>query len=281
MHRLEVLGNHVTQLVLVVGLLAPQPVAGVAASVVVLTQAWLVVSGNFAWLNALTLVLALPVLPGDWLGAVLPVEAPDDLASPSSFVLVTVALALLVAVLSDRPVRNLLSPDQRTNASFDPLRLVSTYGAFGSVTRVRYEVVVEGTDDPGAGRARPDGAGDARWREYEFRGKPGDVSRRPPQVAPHHLRLDWLLWFVALSPAYGRGWFVPFLDRLLEGDEATLRLLRRSPFPAAPPVAVRALLYRYRCSTAQERRATGAWWHRTYVRELVPARTRPASAPRP
>ncbi|MCZ2825932.1 MULTISPECIES: lipase maturation factor family protein [unclassified Modestobacter] len=260
LHRVETLANHVTQLVVVFGLLAPQPIAGVAALVIVVTQGYLLVSGNFAWLNALTLVLALSVVDGRWLAAVLPVDRPDQLSSPTWFVAVVLGLAVLVAALSVAPVRNLLSPAQRMNTSFDPLRLVNSYGAFGSVTKVRRELVVEATDDPGP---------DAVWREYEFRGKPGDVHRRPPQWAPYHLRLDWLMWFVALSPAYGRAWLLPFLAKLLAADRATLRLLRSAPFGTDRPAAVRVLVYRYRFTTREERRETGAWWHRTYEREMV------------
>jgi hypothetical protein len=266
LHKVETLANHATQLVVVFGLLFPQPVAGVAAAVMVVTQGYLLISGNFAWLNALTLVLGLSVLDGRWLAAVLPVGRPEELSSPPWFLGVSVVLAVVVAVLSVGPVRNLLSPDQRMNTSFDPLRLVNSYGAFGSVTRVRRELVVEATDDPHPGP-------DTVWREYEFRGKPGDVRRRPPQWAPYHLRLDWLMWFVALSPAYGRSWLTTFLDRLLDADPATLRLLRSAPFGSDRPAAVRVLLYRYRFTTRAERRATGAWWHRTYERQLVGPRT--------
>ncbi|WP_369138219.1 lipase maturation factor family protein [Modestobacter versicolor] len=260
LHRVETLANHVTQLVVVFGLLLPQPVAGVAAAVVVVTQGYLLVSGNFAWLNALTLVLGLSVLDGRWLDAVLPVDRPAELGTPAWFGGLSVALTVLVAVLSIGPVRNLLSPQQRMNTSFDPLRLVNSYGAFGSVTRVRRELVVEATDELGP---------DAEWREYEFRGKPGDVRRRPPQWAPYHLRLDWLMWFVALSPAYGRPWLSTFLRKLLAADPATLRLLRSAPFGQRRPAAVRVLVYRYRFTTRAERRETGAWWHRSYERQLV------------
>jgi hypothetical protein len=264
LHRVETLANHVTQLVVVFGLLLPQPVAGVAAAVVVVTQGYLLVSGNFAWLNALTLVLALSVLDGRWLAAVLPVDRPAELDSPTWSTVAVIGLAALVAGLSVGPVRNLLSPQQRMNTSFDPLRLVNSYGAFGSVTRVRRELVVEATDAPGP---------DAVWREYEFRGKPGDVRRRPPQWAPYHLRLDWLMWFVALSPAYGRSWLTTFLGKLLAADPATLRLLRSAPFGDRRPAAVRVLLYRYRFTTRAERRETGAFWHRTRERQLVPPLT--------
>jgi hypothetical protein len=164
-------------------------------------------------------------------------------------------LAAVVVVLSWWPVRNMASARQAMNASFNPLHLVNTYGAFGSVSRKRYEVVIEGT-------ALEDPDDDADWREYEFGGKPGDVRRMPPQVAPYHLRLDWLLWFLPLSPAYAEGWFVTFLARLLEGDRAVIRLLRRNPFPDAPPVFVRARMFEYRFTTWKERRSTGAWWSR-------------------
>jgi len=150
------------------------------------------------------------------------------------------------------------------NASFNPFHLANTYGAFGSVTRRRYEVIVEGTD-----AAVVDDA--AVWREYEFKGKPGDPRRLPPQVAPYHLRLDWLMWFIPISPAYAGTWFERFLRRLLEGDRPTLALLRRNPFPDGPPTYVRAQLYLYRFTSFEERRRTGAWWSRSAVGELVPA----------
>ncbi|HEV8545620.1 MAG TPA: lipase maturation factor family protein, partial [Candidatus Limnocylindrales bacterium] len=100
--------------------------------------------------------------------------------------------------------------------------------------------------------------------------KPDDPRRLPPQVAPYHHRLDWLLWFIPLSPVYGGEWFVRFLVRLLEGDRATLRLLRGNPFPDAPPKQIRVRLFRYRFSTWAEWRQTGAWWVRSYVGEYIP-----------
>jgi hypothetical protein len=130
------------------------------------------------------------------------------------------------------------------------------------VSRVRDEVVIEGTLDDAPGP-------DTEWREYGFKGKPGDVRRLPPQVAPYHLRLDWLMWFLPLSPSYGNRWFVPFLVKLLEGDRPTLALLRRNPFPDGPPRWIRARLFRYRFSSWQERRETGATWVRTPEGEFL------------
>ncbi|MFD3939627.1 lipase maturation factor family protein [Streptomyces sp. NPDC058611] len=273
LHRVECAANHVTQLALPVMLFAPQPVASYAAAAMIATQLWLVLSGNFAWLNWLTITLALSAVDFTALTGAPPAAASRP--PPLWFAVLVCAVTVLVLVLSRHPVRNMVSRRQVMNRSFDPLHLVNTYGAFGSVGRVRDEVVVEGTADR---VPRHDGA----WLEYGFKGKPGRPRRLPRQFAPYHLRLDWLMWFAALSPGYARDWFGPFTERLLAGDRDTLRLLGHNPFPDAPPVYVRALVYRYRFTTWRELRETGAWWHRTLVREyLPPTRLADAAASEP
>ena len=139
---------------------------------------------------------------------------------------------VLIGILSIQPTVNMLSSRQLMNFSYNPLQLVNTYGAFGSVTRTRYEVVVEGTADALPGPA-------TKWREYEFKGKPTDPMRRPPQIAPYHLRLDWMMWFAAMSQYTEHPWFVNFAAKLLQGDRAVLGLLRDEPF-SRPPAALRA-----------------------------------------
>jgi hypothetical protein len=262
-HRVEVAANHVTQLVLPFGLFAPQPVAGTCAAVMVLTQLWLVLSGNFSWLNWTAIVLGLSVLPDAFWERVLPLHVSTGPgSSPVVWVALVLAVVALVVVRSYWPVRNLVSHRQAMNASFDPLHLVNTYGAFGSITRRRMEIVIEGTDDPA-------GSDLAAWHEYEFKGKPGDPKRLPRQFAPYHLRLDWLMWFAALSPSYAHPWFPRLVARLLDGDADTLRLLRHNPFPDSPPAAVRARVYRYRFTTWPEHRQDGSWWHRELVGEFL------------
>jgi hypothetical protein len=263
LHRVEVLANHITQLVVPFGLFAPQPVAGVAAGIMVATQLWLVISGNFSWLNWMAIVLGLSVLPDGFLRHLLPVSLPNHPgATPLAFVIAVLAVTALVLFMSYWPVRNMLGKHQLMNASFNRLHLVNTYGAFGSVTRVRREVVVEGTADAEL-------APDTVWLEYEFKGKPTDLRRLPRQFAPYHLRLDWLMWFAAISRGYADSWFGAFLRKLLQNDQPTLRLLRRNPFPDTPPVYVRALIYEYRFTTWHERRDTGDWWHRTLLGEYT------------
>ncbi|KUO08913.1 lipase maturation factor family protein [Streptomyces sp. DSM 15324] len=268
LHRVEAAANHVTQLVVPFLLFAPQPVATAAAALMILTQLWLILSGNFAWLNWITVVLAVPALD-------LPTDHRRLAAPPLWYEVVVLLAAALIVLLSYRPVVNMLSRRQVMNRSFDPLHLVNTYGAFGSVSRIRYEVVVEGTRDDVPRE-------DSDWREYEFRGKPGDPRHWPRQFAPGHLRLDWLMWFAALSPAYAGPWFGALVERLLAEDRDTLRLLRRSPFPPGePPRYVRARLFRYRYTTWRELRETGACWDRAYVREYLPPTRLTSAAQRP
>ncbi|WP_405386538.1 lipase maturation factor family protein [Streptomyces sp. NBC_01102] len=265
-HRVETAANHVTQLAVPILLFTPQPVASVAAGLMAVTQLWLVLSGNFAWLNWLTIALALAVI--DW--SPLAGPPPAQSAPPLWYEVLVIAVAALVLALSYRPARNLLSRRQVMNRSYDPLHLVNTYGAFGSISRMRFEVVVEGTDEPVIHEG-------TRWREYGFHGKPGDPHRMPRQFAPYHLRLDWMMWFAALSPTYARSWFGPFVERLLRGDRDTLRLLRHNPFPDEPPAHIRARVFHYRYTDPRELRATGCWWHRTFVRDFM----RPVARPVP
>jgi hypothetical protein len=269
LHRIEVLGSHFAQLVAPVLLFFPQPIAAFAGLVMAVTQSWLVLSGNFSWLNLTTIVLTAFAFDDGMLGRVLPIDRLGTAALPGHDALV-LAISALVIALSYRPARNLFSRSQMMNASFDPLRLVNTYGAFGSIGRERYEVVVEGTSED---RITPDTV----WLEYGFRGKPTDPKRRPPQWAPYHLRLDWLMWFAALSPSYAYAWFGPFVKKLLHNDPAILRLLRRNPFPKSPPRAVRAILYRYRFTSPRERRETAAFWARERLGEYMEPMTRKGS----
>ena len=267
LHRVEAAGNHFAQLVVPFALFAPQPVAGIAGAIVVVTQLWLVASGNFAWLNWLTILLGCSAIDASSLAALLPIpRQPALIEAPRWFAALVIVFAALTLMLSYWPVRNMISRRQRMNMSFNPFHLINTYGAFGSIGRTRREVVIEGTDEPTITEQTV-------WKEYEFKGKPGAVRRLPGQWAPYHLRLDWLMWFAAISPQYAYSWLEPFMLRLLQNDAATLRLLRANPFPDSPPQYVRAQLYRYRFTTPAELRRDHVWWHRTleapYLRPIA------------
>ena len=253
-HHAGVIFNHIVELGVPFLYFAPQPFAAIGGIVTIVFQLVLIVSGNLSWLNWLTIVLCIPTIDDrwwSWLPLAEPALQPSGLAYRGLLAVVAVA----VAVLSVAPVRNMLSPNQVMNTSFNTIHLVNTYGAFGSITRTRNEIVIEGTAD-----AMP--ADTSKWLAYEFKGKPGDPARRPRQLAPYHLRLDWLMWFAAFSTPDEHPWFTALLAHLLRGDAATLSLFDANPFPGTPPRWVRARYYEYRFTTPDERRRTGRWWTR-------------------
>jgi Lipase maturation factor len=271
-HRLEVLFNHVVELAAPWFYFGPRRARLVAGGATVLFQVLLIVSGNLSFLNWLTLTVAVAcfddlslarLFPGRWRASLWPSLSAAEESKPRA--LATYALAVVVALLSLNPVANMFSPGQVMNTSFDPLDLVNTYGAFGSIGRERYEIVLEGTDarDPEAG---------ATWQEYEFKCKPGDPRRRPCWISPYHHRLDWQMWFAAMPGAGTEPWLVRLVARLLEGDAATRGLLAPGPFRDHPPRFIRARLYRYRFTSPGD--AKNAWWTRTPAGEYLPALSR-------
>jgi Lipase maturation factor len=247
-HKLGTLFNHLVEVVAPFGVFGPRPVRAVAGTLIVVFQSILIASGNLSFLNWLTLIiglacfddqLVLRVVPGRWRErwrarlALLGEAEPSRRRRNAS-----IALAVVIAVLSLNPVVNLLSPRQAMNASFEPFNLVNTYGAFGSVSRERYEVIIEGTAATTLDER-------TKWLEYGLPCKPGRVDRRPCLVTPYHYRLDWQLWFVPLSPDYQRRWFLSLTNRLLQGDAQVLALFDENPFPTRPPHFVRASFFRY------------------------------------
>ena len=267
LQRASALGSHFVQLIAPLGLFAPQPFASIAGGLIIFHQFWLIVSGNYSWLNWLTVVLGISALDDRVLRLAIPLAAPQLAPQPLSFQVIVYAIAAGSVLLSIQPVLNLLSKNQVMNYSYNPFHLVNTYGAFGNVGRERYEIVMEGTSDRVL-------TFHTEWREYEFKAKPGDLKRRPPQIAPYHLRLDWLIWFLPFTvnvtddgirvSGYSL-WFLRFVQRLLTGDRGILRLMGKNPFPDQPPAFVRAFFYRYRYTTPVEKRATGAWWAREFL----------------
>jgi predicted DCC family thiol-disulfide oxidoreductase YuxK len=139
-----------------------------------------------------------------------------------------------------------------------PFQVVNSYGLFAVMTTERPEIVVEGSNDG------------KQWLAYEFPYKPGDVNRAPRWAAPYQPRLDWQMWFAALSDYRTNPWFVSFAERLLEGSPEVVALLEKNPFPDHPPRYIRAVTYAYRFTTWDEHRQTGSWWHREPRGEYLP-----------
>lgn len=241
----------------------PRLARHVAGGVMIGLQIILIFSGNLSFLNWLTILPALAcfddgfwarLLPGRLVRRAQAAAAQAQVSRPMR-VVAWVATALLV-LLSIRPALNLVSPQQVMNTSFDPLDLVNTYGAFGTVGQERLNVVFEGTLD--------DNPGDnSHWLPYPYKGLPVALGQRPPQVAPYQLRLDWQMWFAAMATPAQYPWTVHLLAKLLRNDPRALSLFAANPFPHQPPRYVRAVLYRYRF--APPGNPQGRWWQRERV----------------
>ena len=244
---------------------APRRVRFAGAFATMGFQLLIAITGNYGFFNWLTIALCVPLLDDGVFrrppltGAPLPAGG-----RPPAWLLRPIAVALLA--LSLVPLgdvvglpRAWLGPLPALERWLSPLDVVNRYGLFAVMTTQRLEISLEVSDDG------------VRWREYPFRWKPGDVTRRPAFVAPYHPRLDWQMWFAALSE-FGRDrWFLAFCRALLEGSPSVHALLGRDPHPGAPPRYVRALAYDYHFSDAATRRSTGAWWTRKLVGPYGPA----------
>jgi lipase maturation factor 1 len=142
--------------------------------------------------------------------------------------------------------------------ALEPFRVANRYGLFGIMTRGRYEIEFQGSED---GKT---------WVAYPFRYKPQDLSAPPGIYAPYQPRFDWNLWFASLG-----SWrdypIVPQTEvRLLSNDEDVLTLFERNPFASRPPREVRAVIWRYWFTTTSEKRIQGLWWHRQFLGLYAP-----------
>src|ERR1019366_290612 len=178
-------------------------------------------------------------------------------------------VTVVIGLLSIQPVLNMLSPGQIMNTSFDPLDLVNTYGAFGTVGQERLNVVFEGTTDE-----HPDEK--ANWKPYVYKGLPVFPDKRSPQIAPYQLRLDWQMWFAAMSSPNEYPWTLNLVWKLLHNDPGAVSLFAGNPFPGKPPRFIRAVLYRYEFVPKGFLRnkpgnAQGLYWTRVEIGNWIPA----------
>jgi hypothetical protein len=240
----------------------PRLARHIAGVVIVLFQLSIFISGNLSFLNVLTILPALACFDDGFLSKLLPrrlvrmAEAADAGAVTSRSMQTTVKIiASLIVVLSIQPAMNLLSSRQIMNTSFDPFDLVNTYGAFGTVGTERLNVVFEGTMDN-------DSTDNANWKPYIYKGLPVLLDKRPPQIAPYQLRLDWQMWFAAMSSPGDYPWTYNLVWKLLHNDPV-VGLFASNPFPDKPPRYIRAILYRY--SFLKPDRPQHLWWTRQRI----------------
>ncbi len=140
----------------------------------------------------------------------------------------------------------------------EPFRIANQYGLFAVMTRGRYEIEFQGSND---GQA---------WTPYPFCHKPQALNHAPGIYAPYQPRFDWNLWFASLTD-WDQANIVPLTEEhLLQDDPDVLSLFCGNPFPAAPPRYVRAVLWQYWFTTLAEKRQTGNWWRRELLGLYAP-----------
>jgi len=263
-----VLFNFLAELVMPWFAFYPRIARHIAGVILVSFQFMLILSGNLSFLNWLTMVPALACFDDGFWAKLLPralvdrATAAAAVAQPSGpMQRAAWTVAVIVGVLSVQPVLNMISPLQIMNTSFNPLDLVNTYGAFGTVGRVRLNVVFEGSDAD-----TPDAS--AVWKAYSYRALPVALNRRPPQIAPYQPRLDWQMWFAAMSTPDQYPWTLHLVWKLLHNDPGALSLFAGNPFPGKPPRYIRAVLYRY--EFARPGNPEGDWWQREKLAIWLP-----------
>lgn len=251
MLRFGVLCNHFVEIVLPFALFLPSSkIRNITGCILIFFQITLILSGNLSFLNWLSILPFILCIDDSFWSKWITAKRNFVQSKPHFYL--SYAYATLVLYLSIPVVQNLLSTEQAMNQSFDNLRLVNTYGAFGSVGKTRPELIMEGMDEHG------------NWLEYEFKCKPGSVDRRPCWISPYHYRLDWLIWFAAMSgernaPIGRDTWLIHLIWKLLHNDPIALSLLADSPFDGktSPPQKIRIQVYQYRFGTEQ-------WWEREF-----------------
>lgn len=258
---------------------APRHLRLIAAGLLIFLQFAIAITGNYCFFNLLTIALCL-LLIDDSVAASLrrggiryPVASTatqrrgynrravtERLSTYGAIGVIIVTLPINAWLIFSafkplsRPPRALASLYERLEA----FRIANGYGLFRVMTKDRCEIVLEGSSDG------------IDWLPYEFQWKPGEVKRLPGWCAPHQPRLDWQMWFAALGTPRENPWFVALIFRLLQGSHEVNGLLANNPFPHKPPRYVRAMFYRYRFTTVDELRQTGAWWKREELREYLP-----------
>ncbi|XP_034050097.1 lipase maturation factor 1 [Thalassophryne amazonica] len=283
-HHFETLSNHFIELIVPFFTFLGRRMCMVNGTLQILFQVVLIVSGNLSFLNWLTIVPSLACFDDASLAflfhsgagakvTVLKIQE-DEVAGrtlkPTKGMLmrrvVNVSLGILIGWLSVPVVLNLLSSRQVMNTSFDPLRIVNTYGAFGSITKERTEVIFQGTLSPNPNDP------ETVWEEYQFLCKPGDIYRRPCLISPYHYRLDWLMWFAAFQTYEQSEWVIHMAGRLLANDSTVLSLMDHNPFQGREsPRWVRGEHFRYKFSLPGSASAVeGKWWLRKRIGAYFP-----------
>jgi hypothetical protein len=249
--KISVAGVFLTELLVPFLFFATRRLRMIAACLTIALQLMIAFTGNYTFFNLLTILLC------TFLFDIKVAERPPVAVSIGAVLLIVfgvLQLATMFAGFSELP-QSLAWLEFQAGK----FQVVNRYGLFAVMTTSRSEIVIEGSDDG------------IEWKQYEFKYKPGDLQHRLPWVAPYQPRLDWQMWFAALSNFQENPWFSRLILRLLEGRPEVARLLAANPFSGRAPRFIRAVTYDYHFTDWATRRKTGAIWTRTFLGEYFPA----------
>jgi hypothetical protein len=266
------------ELVLIFAIFLPRRSRIVLFFVITGWQIGIILTGNYAFLNYIVLVLGFLLLDDKFLARNLPsalrpaVAASADAESPAppgwrdhvtlslQGIFLTWILYATTALLILMPVQSAPLPLSPIRA-LEPFRIANEFGLFAVMTRARYELEFQGSNDG------------QTWTAYPFRNKPQDVHSPPRIYAPYQPRFDWNLWFASLGTWRQYRFVVNVEERLLSGEPDVLALFATDPFRGHPPTQVRVILWQYWFTSWKERRETGAWWKREELGIYAPTLT--------
>jgi predicted DCC family thiol-disulfide oxidoreductase YuxK len=245
----------------------PRKARYAAAAALVFLQLLILATGNYCFFNLLSILLCLLLLDDTVLSKARREILVEKLSKlrfgsreiagrgwPRGILVPVAAVWLFMSVIAfslgfkSRPQWPALFV--RIHDWIGPYHISNHYGLFRVMTTRRYEIVIEGSNNG------------VDWLAYEFKYKPGELTRAPRWVQPHQPRLDWQMWFAPLSGPEYNPWFFGFCLRLLQGSSEPLDLLEKNPFPEKPPRWIRAVVYEYHFTDFSTLRETGRWWRR-------------------
>jgi predicted DCC family thiol-disulfide oxidoreductase YuxK len=239
--------------------LMPRRIRIVGAWITIAFQLTIAATGNYTFFNLLTIVLCIPLLDDQHLYRLFRRTVPPTGRAPRQWLWATLPVGMVLIVVGALQLFAMVGIAGEAPELFPSFALVNRYGLFAVMTTSRPEIVIEGSNDG------------VDWKAYEFKFKAGDVGKPLRWVAPYQPRLDWQMWFAALTRHENEPWFARLLKQLLEGSPDVLNLIDKNPFPDKPPQLIRARLYDYKFTDASTRRSTNAVWTRKLLGDYFPA----------
>jgi hypothetical protein len=257
------------ELIVPFGLLLTDEIRACAGVALIGLQVIIWFTGNFSYLNHLTASFSIIAFNNSflsWIHEPPPVSATSELVNP-----LLSLVGIIFLILQFIRFWHHFYPRKRLLAQWlfwlAPFHLVNRYGLFAIMTKERYEIIVEGSEDG------------QMWKEYLCWYKPSEVTRRPRRISPYQPRLDWQMWFLPFEDFESATWFHQFLYHLLKGTPEVLQLIRYNPFPHKPPKYLRALMYDYQFSTKEQKKDHGWWWQRHLIGSFSPVLALKANNP--